>query len=168
MTEEFWAKGRYPLFRAQSDVPELLSLFDVFALTSKIEASPVSILEAQACGIPVVATNVGSISESVIDGQTGLLVESESVTSVASRNCSHSAVAELASSLSSAAREFVVEHRSVRRMVRGYEELIARLYEEKIERPKCPRPARIAYSTRDAGVSGNVGSSSSADPASAP
>ena len=117
-------------FWGRSDVPELLSLFDVFALTSKIEASPVSILEAQACGIPVVATNVGSISESVIDGQTGLLAESESVASVASAIVRILQLPELARS-SCAAREFVVEHRSIKRMVRGYEELIARLYEKK-------------------------------------
>jgi len=126
---------------ARADVPDLLSLFDVFALTSKTEASPVSILEAQACGVPVVATNVGSISESVIDGETGLLVKSESVVEVARAIIRVLDSPEWARELGTAARNFVVEHRSVKQMVRGYEELITRLYEESITRPECPLPA---------------------------
>ena len=54
------------------DVPELLNLLDVFVLTSRMEANPVSILEALATGKPVVATRVGSIPETVIDGQMRL------------------------------------------------------------------------------------------------
>ncbi len=51
---------------------------DVFALTSKNEAKPVSILEALACCVPVVAPDVGSVSESVIEGETGHLVVTRS------------------------------------------------------------------------------------------
>ena len=115
----------------RSDVPELLPLLDVFALTSKIEASPVSILEAQACGVPVVATRVGSIPESVIDGETGLLVSSEDVDGTAAAIMRILQHPSLGQSLGAAAREFVVEHRSLEAMVSGYEELITRLYERK-------------------------------------
>ncbi len=57
------------------DIPQLLAALDVFVLTSKIEANPVSILEAMAMGKPVVAPRVGSIAESVADGETGFLTE---------------------------------------------------------------------------------------------
>ncbi len=60
--------------RSRDDVPRLLAAMDVFALTSHIEANPVSILEAMSIGRPVVATNVGSIHEAVADGKTGFLV----------------------------------------------------------------------------------------------
>ncbi|HEY2827860.1 MAG TPA: glycosyltransferase, partial [Pirellulales bacterium] len=56
------------------DVVQLLNLFDVFVLTSHNEANPVSILEALATGKPVVATRVGSVPETVLEGVTGYLV----------------------------------------------------------------------------------------------
>jgi glycosyltransferase involved in cell wall biosynthesis len=47
----------------------------VFCLPSWWEAMPLSILEAMAAGLPVVATNVGDVPQLVVDGETGLLVE---------------------------------------------------------------------------------------------
>jgi glycosyltransferase involved in cell wall biosynthesis len=51
-----------------------LGYFDVFALASHYEAFPLAILEAMLAEVPVVATDVGSITEAVRDGETGLLV----------------------------------------------------------------------------------------------
>jgi glycosyltransferase involved in cell wall biosynthesis len=48
--------------------------FDVFALPSRAESFPLSIVEAMLQGIPVVASDVGSVGDAVIDGVTGLLV----------------------------------------------------------------------------------------------
>ena len=59
----------------RTDVPELLAALNVFVLTSRMEANPVSILEAMASGKPVVAPRVGSIAESVIDSKTGFLTD---------------------------------------------------------------------------------------------
>jgi glycosyltransferase involved in cell wall biosynthesis len=57
---------------------------EVVVLPSRYEAFPMGILEAYACGKPVVASNVGSISDLVIDGVTGFLVKPESVSQLAS------------------------------------------------------------------------------------
>jgi glycosyltransferase involved in cell wall biosynthesis len=48
--------------------------FDVFVLPSRDEAFPLTIVEAMLSSTPVVATDVGSVREAVIDGETGLLV----------------------------------------------------------------------------------------------
>ncbi len=61
----------------QSDVPALLRSIDVLALPSQRdkEAFPLIVLEAMACGVPVVATSVAGIPEAVLPGRTGELVD---------------------------------------------------------------------------------------------
>jgi glycosyltransferase involved in cell wall biosynthesis len=56
------------------DVPDRLAQADIFVLASRSEGGPISILEAMAAGLPVVASDVGGVSEFVEDGETGLLV----------------------------------------------------------------------------------------------
>lgn len=55
------------------DVVGLLSVSDVFLLPSLQESFGLSALEAMACGVPVVGSNVGGLPEVVIDGVTGFL-----------------------------------------------------------------------------------------------
>ena len=61
------------------DLRPVLRTWDIFALPSHDEALPISILEAMAEGLPVVATNVGGIPELVEDGCTGFLVQPKNV-----------------------------------------------------------------------------------------
>jgi glycosyltransferase involved in cell wall biosynthesis len=67
-------EDRVRLAGERSDVPELLAAADVFVLSSASEGLPLSVMEAMAAGLPVVASAVGGIPELVIDGETGLLV----------------------------------------------------------------------------------------------
>jgi glycosyltransferase involved in cell wall biosynthesis len=57
----------------RTDIPALVFASDVMALTSDNEGTPVSLIEAQAAGLPVVATRVGGTASVVRDGESGLL-----------------------------------------------------------------------------------------------
>jgi len=67
-------EGQVRLLGLRSDIPRLLSASDLFMLTSISEGIPLTIIEAMAAGLPVVATRVGGVPEMVDDGDTGLLV----------------------------------------------------------------------------------------------
>jgi len=58
-----------------TDVAQILPGFDAVALTSHNEGTPVSLIEAQAAGVPVVSTRVGGVADILIQGQTGLLTQ---------------------------------------------------------------------------------------------
>lgn len=60
--------------RPPERMPEAYAAADVFCLPSWWEAMPLSVLEAMATGLPVVATDVGDVSRLVLDGETGLVV----------------------------------------------------------------------------------------------
>jgi glycosyltransferase involved in cell wall biosynthesis len=66
--------GTIELLGERGDVPELLAAADVFVLPSRSEGMPLSVLEAMAAGLPVVASRVGGVPELVRDGVTGTLV----------------------------------------------------------------------------------------------
>jgi glycosyltransferase involved in cell wall biosynthesis len=76
-------EGRFLLLGERSDVATLLPAFDVFAMPSLYEGLPCAIVEAMACGVPVVATAVNSVPEVVVPGRTGLLVRPRDARSLA-------------------------------------------------------------------------------------
>lgn len=57
------------------DIDGALAGLDIVALTSLNEGTPVSLIEAQAANKPIVTTNVGGISNVVLNGQTAFLIE---------------------------------------------------------------------------------------------
>jgi glycosyltransferase involved in cell wall biosynthesis len=116
---------------SRGDVPRILAATDVFALTSHIEANPVSILEAMSVGRPVVATNVGSIHEAVTEGRTGFLVPPGDAPKFSERILQLLHAPLLGHSMGAAAREAVIHHWSIEAMVSGYERLIESVYATK-------------------------------------
>jgi glycosyltransferase involved in cell wall biosynthesis len=54
---------------------EAYGLMDVLLVTAREEGGPATVLEAMACGVPVVASPVGHVSEVIREGETGLLAE---------------------------------------------------------------------------------------------
>lgn len=62
------------LLGSRSDVPEILAGAACVALPSAYEGAPYALLEAMAAGAPVVATTVGGMPDTIVDGSTGLLI----------------------------------------------------------------------------------------------
>jgi glycosyltransferase involved in cell wall biosynthesis len=65
--------NRVQIRPSETNVGHLLMAAQIYVLSTHFEALPISILEAMRAGLPVVATDVGGISESVREGETGLL-----------------------------------------------------------------------------------------------
>jgi glycosyltransferase involved in cell wall biosynthesis len=66
--------SRLILTGMRSDIPELLSVMDLFTLPSWREGMPRTIIEAMMMGLPVIATNIRGSREEVLEEETGLLV----------------------------------------------------------------------------------------------
>jgi glycosyltransferase involved in cell wall biosynthesis len=60
----------------QSSLPGILRQHDVFALTSMTEGHPKALLEAMACAMPCIGTDVQGINEVIVDGKNGILCAS--------------------------------------------------------------------------------------------
>ena len=78
LVRELGLEGSVRFAGERYDVRDLLGALDVYANSSISEGISVTILEAMAAGLPVVATRVGGTPEVVVDGETGLLVEARS------------------------------------------------------------------------------------------
>ena len=78
MADELGVRARVRFVGHRDDARSLLPAFDVYANTSLTEGVSVTILEAMAASLPVVASRVGGTSEIVVDGETGFLVPSRS------------------------------------------------------------------------------------------
>lgn len=75
-------EGRVEFTGLRTDVETLLAQSDVFVLSSRFEGLPISIIEAMRAGLPVVASDVGGVSE-LVDAATGILVPAGDVAGLA-------------------------------------------------------------------------------------
>jgi len=104
----------------RQDIPELLRSFDLFVLPSEAEGISNTILEAMACGLPVLATAVGGNVELVVDGSTGRLVPPKDPRAMAEAIVGYVTHKELAQEHGRAARVLAESHFSLETMVNGY------------------------------------------------
>jgi glycosyltransferase involved in cell wall biosynthesis len=141
MSRELGLQSHVQFLGSRNDVPRLLSALDVFALTSHVEANPVSILEAMSIERPVVATNVGSIHEAVIDGKTGFLAPPGDAAKFSERILQLLHAPLLAHSMGTSGRQAVVRNWSLEAMVAGYERLIESVYDRKLSIDSCQSSA---------------------------
>ena len=114
MRELAWLPG------ARDDVPEILRGLDCFALPSLAEGISNTILEAMACGLPVVATRVGGNPELMEDGMTGRLVPQANAEAMAGALFHYYDDPVLARRHGRAGRQLVLQRFSLDRMVSDY------------------------------------------------
>ncbi|WP_437967440.1 glycosyltransferase [Sorangium sp. So ce260] len=106
----------------RGDVAELLPAFDVFALASLTEGISLTLIEAAAAGLPIVATRVGGNPEILAEGETGLLVSPGAPETLAAA-LEAVAVREDRAAMGMRGRARVIERFGMDRMIRAYEDL---------------------------------------------
>jgi glycosyltransferase involved in cell wall biosynthesis len=70
-------------YSSYEDIPKYMAASDVFVLPSISEGLGIVLLEAMACGVPVIGSKIGGISDIIFDGYNGLLVEPKDIQSLA-------------------------------------------------------------------------------------
>ena len=112
----------------RSDMVDLYGTMDVFVLPSYREGMPISLMEAQAMGVPVITTDARGCREAVLDGETGLIVPVRDVGSLAAALRRLSSDAELRKRMGAAGRQLAVrqfdEQKSFEIIEQEYVELL--------------------------------------------
>lgn len=82
LASELGIREKVLLLGKQERVEELYSLSDLMLLLSEKESFGLVALEAMACGVPCIGTNVGGIPEVIVDGQTGYICELRNIAEI--------------------------------------------------------------------------------------
>lgn len=120
LIEKLGLTGQVRLLGNRNDVPSILPEFDIFVLSSIAEGMPGVLLEAMAAGLPVVATDVGGVSEVVLPANTGLLVTAGNPRELATALAKYVSDEELRKCHGQAGRERVTSKFSLDNMVSAY------------------------------------------------
>jgi glycosyltransferase involved in cell wall biosynthesis len=130
LARELGMHERVRLLGYVADMGSWYAAFDAFLLTSANEGAPVVAIEAQAAGVPVVATDAGGTRTVVEDGETGFVVPIGDVEALADRLTRLRDDAGLRAHLGAVAAERMRSRFSIERMVddveRVYAEILAR------------------------------------------
>jgi glycosyltransferase involved in cell wall biosynthesis len=111
----------------RTDIPDLLGAMDVFALSSDYEGNPLSVMEAMAAGLPIVATAVGGVPNLLENGREGFIVQPGNVQDLSNAVSCILQNRELRQSLGRAAAQRARENFDVSAMVQAYEEMYENL-----------------------------------------
>ncbi len=127
----------------RSDVEVLLPACDVFVLSSRTEGLSLAILEAMACGLPVVATSVGGNPELVRDGETGRLTPARDAERLAQALADVLSNPALARRMGAAARGFVETRHNLETMGDQYVALYSAIVKKQRQSRKRKRRAAL-------------------------
>jgi glycosyltransferase involved in cell wall biosynthesis len=111
----------------RQDVADILRASDVLLHAGLVEGMPLSMLEAQACGVPVVAYAAAGVSEAVVHGRTGFVAPPRKVADLGSSLSRLLADPELRVSMGRAGRDHVLAHHTLERQADRLAALTERL-----------------------------------------
>ena len=115
----------------RTDIDVINAGLDIICLSSLNEGTPVSLIEAQAAGKPIVATKVGGVEDIVIEGETALLSEIDDKERFFSNLLLLVEDESLRKKMSEKGNEFVMERFSVQRLANDFRKLYYELLEHK-------------------------------------
>jgi glycosyltransferase involved in cell wall biosynthesis len=121
----------FAIIPGRPDPENVYSAIDVYVCTSDTEGFSNVILEAMACGKPVIATKVGGNPEAVLDGHTGIIVPARSPESIVGAANRLLQSQELRLSMGISGRKRIEQQFSVKTMVAAHEKLYSRLLQER-------------------------------------
>lgn len=119
----------------RKDVQRILPAFDIYALSSRREALPLSLVEAFAARLPVVATTVGGVPEIVLHERTGLQVPPDDAVALGQALARLHADRALMQALARQGRQHFEEHLTAERMVAQTLAVCARALQHTERRP---------------------------------
>lgn len=111
-----WIHGR--------DKLEYISNSDIFVLASHSEGLPNSLMEAMGCGVASIATNVGSVSDLIINEETGILVEKGAIADLANGLTRLIESRELRTKLSINGKKWIIENNSIFNAVNKFKKIL--------------------------------------------
>ncbi|VAX36128.1 FIG00929567: hypothetical protein [hydrothermal vent metagenome] len=131
LTAELHLSGHVQFLGDRSDVPQLLAQAGFFVSSSLSEGISLTLLEAMAVGLPIVATAVGGNPEIVEEGNTGMLVPSAHPKKLAEAIITMCQQQSHWQTMGEQGRERVATHFEIRRMIKDYEKLYLEIQQQK-------------------------------------
>ena len=119
--------SRIQFLGKQDNVNELLPLADLMIMPSEMESFGLAALEAMACGVPAIATNVGGVSELIEDGVTGRLFTVGDIEGMSSGTIELLSSREDLATMAYAARKAAQDRFCATRIIPLYEEYYHRV-----------------------------------------